>query len=94
MEIPLVGADNLAVEKVVSVVDDTPYILPLHGAFLRDLGVPFNQILDLSALAAQCAEDGIYEFLYVASPLHVERATGGPVNPVVLKAVDGPPGEG
>lgn len=97
MEIPVVGADNLAVEKLTHVVDESDldesradlhgvYVLPLHGAFLRDLGVTINEILDLSELASQCAEDGIYEFLYAAAPLHAEMGTGAPVNPVVLKA--------
>lgn len=97
MEFPVVGADNLAVEKVTQEVDESDldegradlhglYVLPLHGAFLRDLGVTINEILDLSELAAQCAADGIYEFLYTAAPLHAEMGSGAPVNPVVLKA--------
>lgn len=86
MEIPYIGADNLAIEKLVQVVDGDSYILPMHGACLRDLGLTFNEILDLSDLAAACAEDGIYEFLFTAAPLHVERGTGAPINPVVLKA--------
>jgi len=89
-DIPYVGADNLAVEKVVQTVEvdghDETAIIPLHGAFLRNLGVYINEILDLSELAAACAEDGIYEFLFTAAPLNVERGTGAPVNPVVLKA--------
>lgn len=87
MEIPMIGADNIAVEKLVQVIDGKSYVIPLHCALLRDLGVTLNEIMWLKDLADQCAEDGIYEFLYTAAPLHVERATGAPVNPVVLKAV-------
>lgn len=86
MEIPMIGADNVAVEKVTQSVDDHTFVLPLHGALLRDLGVSLNEILWLEDLATQCADDGIYDFLLTSAPLHVERATGGPVNPVVLKA--------
>jgi kynurenine formamidase len=97
MDIPYIGADNLAVEKIFQTVTEDDlgegrkalhgnYALPLHGAFLRDLGVSLNEVLDLSELAAQCAEDGVYEFLFTAAPLHFEMGTGGPVNPVVLKA--------
>jgi hypothetical protein len=86
MEIPMIGADNVAVEKVTQTVNDQTYVLPLHGALLRDLGVSLNEILWLEELASQCADDGIYDFLLTSAPLHVERATGGPVNPVVLKA--------
>ncbi len=86
MEIPMIGADTVAVEKVTQTVGDHTFVLPLHGALLRDLGVSLNEILWLEELATQCADDGIYDFLLTSAPLHVERATGGPVNPVVLKA--------
>lgn len=97
MDIPYIGADNLAVEQIYHTVteDDLEpgrtdlhgdYALPLHGAFLRDLGVTLNEVLDLSELAAQCAADGIYDFLFTAAPLHAEMGSGAPVNPVVIKA--------
>ena len=85
-DIALLGADNIGVEKVTQRVDGETYVLPLHGAFLRNLGLPLAELLWLDDLAAACADDGVYEFLFTAAPLHVERATGGPVNPVVLKA--------
>jgi len=100
MEIPYMGADNLALEQITQQVTEDDlgdgradlagtYVLPLHGAFLRDLGLTINEVMNLSELAAQCAEDGIYEFLYSAAPLHAEMATGGPINPVVVKATEG-----
>ena len=100
MQIPYMGADNLALEQIAQQVteDDLDdgradlagtYVLPLHGAFLRDLGLTINEVMNLSELAEQCAEDGIYEFLFSAAPLHVEMATGGPINPVVVKATEG-----
>ena len=61
-------------------------MIPLHGTFLRNLGIYINEILWLEDLAAQCAEDGIYDFLFTAAPLNVERSSGAPINPVVLKA--------
>ena len=85
-DIPYIGADNLAVEKVIQSIDGQTYVIPLHGALLRDLGVNLNEILDLSDLGSACADDGVYEFLFTAAPLKVERASGSPVNPVVLKA--------
>ncbi|WP_226480130.1 cyclase family protein [Natrinema amylolyticum] len=86
MEIPMIGADNVAVEKVTQTIDGDQYVIPLHGALLRDLGVSLNEVMRLEELAAQCADDGVYDFLFASAPLHVERATGGPVNPVALKA--------
>ncbi|MFT4881831.1 MAG: kynurenine formamidase [Salinirussus sp.] len=97
MDIPYIAGDNLPVEKVQHQVtaedlndgrEDLAgtYLLPVHGACLRNLGVTINEVLDLSDLAAACAEDGVYTFLFTAAPLHVEGGTGAPVNPVVTKA--------
>jgi len=99
MEIPYVGVDNLAVEQITHQVTEDDlnenaadragtYVLPLHGAFLRDLGIILNEVMNLSTLAEQCAEDGIYEFFYSAGPLKAEMSTGSPINPVVVKAVE------
>jgi kynurenine formamidase len=52
---------------------------------MRNLGVTLTEIADLEALAADCAEDGRYEGMYVAAPLKVAKGSGSPVNPVVLK---------
>ena len=88
MDIPYIGADNLAVEKVTQEIDGETFVIPLHGAFIRNLGINLNEILWLEDLAAQCATDGIYDFLFTAAPLNVERSSGAPINPVVLKATD------
>jgi kynurenine formamidase len=57
----------------------------LHCALMRNLGVAFTEICDLGKLATDCADDGQWEFLYVAAPLKVVNGTGSPVNPVVVK---------
>lgn len=85
MEIPMVGADNLGVEKVVQEIDGDTVIIPLHGALIRDLGVVMSEIYWLQDLAADSAEDGQYEFMLVAAPLQVEQASGSPVNPIAIK---------
>jgi hypothetical protein len=87
-DIAAVGADNVAIERVTQTIDGETYVLPLHGAFLRNLGMPLVEMLWLDDLARACAEDGVYEFLFTAAPLHVQRATGGPLNPLVLKATE------
>ncbi|WP_267640035.1 cyclase family protein [Haloarchaeobius amylolyticus] len=88
LETPVVGADNVAIERAAQVVDGELYFAPLHGALLRNLGITLLEILDLSALGAACAADGIYEFLFTGAPLNVPGGSGAPVNPVVLKATD------
>ncbi len=86
MEFPVVGGDTLSVEKNVQTIDGEEYLVPLHGAFHRNLGVPFAEVLWLEDLAESCASDGVYDFLFAGAPLNIERATGAPINPVVVKA--------
>ncbi|WP_369254885.1 cyclase family protein [Geodermatophilus amargosae] len=83
MEIPNLVTDTIANE--VTTDPNTGVALVLHSALMRNLGVTLTEIADLEALAADCAEDGRYAFLYVAAPLKVAKAAGTPVNPVVIK---------
>ena len=83
MEIPNLVTDTMANE--VTFHPDNGVALVLHNALMRNLGVAFTEIADLEELAADCAEDGQYDFLYVAAPLKVAQGSGSPVNPVVIK---------
>lgn len=105
-EIPVIGADNLAVEKLttqtIDVAEDInedvrgevdfggretlDIVNPLHPALITNLGMTVCEILYLEDLAAACADDGVYDFLYAAAPLNIEGGAGAPVNPVVVKA--------
>lgn len=83
MEIPNLATDTIANEVTADPVSGVA--LPLHCALMRNLGVAFTEICDLSKLADDCAADGQWDFLYVAAPLKVVNGTGAPVNPVVIK---------
>jgi kynurenine formamidase len=82
-EIAAVAADNLMVEDPQSGVDGT--FLPMHMLCLRDMGLTLGEFWDLTALAADCATDGVYEFQLIAPPLRVVGAVGSPVNPIAIK---------
>ncbi len=82
-EVAAVAADNLMVEDPVSGVDGT--ILPMHMVCLRDMGMMFGEYWDLTALAADCANDGVYEFQLIAPPLKVVGGVGSPLNPIAIK---------
>ncbi|MEX5496126.1 cyclase family protein [Pseudomonas asgharzadehiana] len=82
-EIPNLVTDTIANEVTIDPVSGVA--LPLHCALMRNLGIAFTEICNLETLAESCAKDGQYTFLYVAAPLKVHRATGSPVNPVVIK---------
>lgn len=82
-EIPNLVTDTIANE--VTLDPGTGISLPLHSALMRNLGVLFTEIIALDALAADCAADGQWDFMYTAAPLKVHGGTGAPVNPVVIK---------
>jgi len=83
MEIPNLVTDTIANEVTTDPENGTA--LPLHCALMRNLGVTLTEICDLEKLAASCAEDGQYTFLYAAAPLKVNLASGSPVNPLAIK---------
>jgi hypothetical protein len=49
------------------------------------MGMTQGQNWDLEELAADCAADGVYEFLLEASPEPFVDALGAPVNPIAIK---------
>ncbi|HVW46326.1 MAG TPA: cyclase family protein [Solirubrobacterales bacterium] len=59
--------------------------LAVHRAFLIELGLTIGELWDLEALAADCAEDGVYEFMLIAPPLYIPKAVGSPLNPIAIK---------
>ena len=49
------------------------------------MGLLIGEIFDLEALADDCANDGVYEFLFSAPPLPITGAVGSPINPLAVK---------
>ncbi len=58
---------------------------PLHRILIVHTGMLLGEILDLEALATDCAEDGIYEFLFCSPALPITGAVGSPINPYAVK---------
>ena len=56
---------------------------PVHGV-LTFYGVALLDNALLEPLAAACAEEGRYEFLFMALPLNVRNGTGSPANPIAM----------
>jgi kynurenine formamidase len=81
--VAVVACDNVAVE--VSPSPEPGVTLPFHCVAIRDLGMTLGEFFWLDDLAEDCARDGVYEFLFTAPVLRVERAVGSPVNPLVIK---------
>jgi kynurenine formamidase len=73
--------DNPAVE----VIPGDPAVGSLHRRLIPMLGFALAELLDLEALAAACAEDGRWEFLFVAAPMHLPGGVGSPANAVAIR---------
>ena len=58
----------------------SPTGLPVHGRLIAERGVPIIEMLDLDRLA----QEGVYEFCFVALPLPIVGATGSPIRPIAL----------
>lgn len=82
-DVAAVATDCLAFEAIPGV--DPSYFLPVHMIQVRDMGLTQGQHFDLEDLAADCADDGVYEFLLEASPIPITGASGAPVHPVATK---------
>jgi len=58
---------------------------PLHLIMIVSMGLLVGEIWQLDDLAADCAADGVYEFLFVGPPLLIPGAVGSPLNPQAIK---------
>jgi kynurenine formamidase len=82
-EVAAIASDTNAVEVIPFENPAVP--LPLHALCIRDMGLTLGEMFDLDALAADCAADGTWQFLFSAPPLRVTGGVGSPVNPLALK---------
>jgi kynurenine formamidase len=78
-----VATDNLSFEVYPS-AQGAP-MLPVHMLHIVEMGLLQGQNFDLEALAEDCADDGRYEFLLMATPEPFAGACGAPVAPVAVK---------
>ena len=81
--------------RVAAIGTDCPSVEPwpmdfvngtaLHLWALPLLGLPLGEQFELAPLAADCAQDGRYEFMVVSAPLNVEGGIASPPNAVAIK---------
>ncbi len=57
----------------------------LHQRIIGLFGMPIGELWDLEALAADCAADGVYEFMFTSAPLNILGAVGSPPNAIAVK---------
>ena len=57
----------------------------VHVRVLSMLGIPLGEFFDFDALADDCANDGVYEFLFTSAPLGIPGGIGSPPNALAIK---------
>ena len=57
----------------------------LHHWIIGRFGMAIGEMFTLEDLAADCAEDGVYETFFAAAPLNVTGGTGSPPNGLAIK---------
>jgi hypothetical protein len=84
--IPLVAADNLAVEAYGTAhsVEDEP-LDSLHNVLIPLLGMVLGELWRLDALSEDCAADNRYEFMLVLKPLNLVGGVASPPNATAIK---------
>jgi kynurenine formamidase len=80
-QIAAIAADNPAVEALP--VEPRPGFQ--HRRLIALQGMPLGELWDLDELAAECAGDGVYQFMLVSAPLYVPDGVGSPANAYAIK---------
>jgi kynurenine formamidase len=81
---------------VAAVVSDTPAVeaFPvkqsdlfgfLHRILIGQFGMAIGELWWTEELAADCAEDGVYEMFLTSTPLHTRGGIGSPANALAIK---------
>jgi hypothetical protein len=98
LHVAAVAADNPALEVWPPAVFATPERLQellqtrehldeifMHIRLLPLFGLPIGEFFDLEALAADCAADGVYDFLFTSAPLNLPAGVASPPNALAIK---------
>jgi kynurenine formamidase len=82
-DVAAVATDTIAFEVFPCEREDV--FFPVHRLDLVEMGLTQGQNFHLEELAADCADDGFFEFLLEATPEPFVAAVGAPVQPVAVK---------
>jgi kynurenine formamidase len=82
-DVSAVCSDNWAIEVLPGETPDC--VFNVHMVLIRDMGMSLAEILDFEDLAADCADDGVWDFFFCAPPLKFTRGVGSPINPLAIK---------
>ena len=82
-QVAAIATDTFAVE--VRPNNSGDIVSPFHWISIPIMGLTLGEIFKLDELAADCAADGRYEFMFVAPVLPFTGAVASPTNPLAIK---------
>ena len=82
-QVAAVATDTFAVEVRPNETDDV--VSPFHWISIPIMGLTLGEMFYLADLAADCAEDHRYEFMFVAPTLPITGGVASPTNPLAIK---------
>jgi kynurenine formamidase len=82
LHLAAVAADNPALEAWPPGPDTGGF---LHFRLIPLLGMNIGEFWYLEELAADCAADGVYEFMLTSAPLNIPGGVGSPPNALAIK---------
>ncbi len=82
LHVAAVAADNTSLEAWPPGPDSGGF---LHFKLIPHFGMPIGELWWLEDLAADCAQDGVYEFMLTSAPLNVPGGVGSPPNALAIK---------
>jgi kynurenine formamidase len=85
IELAALASDTWGCEVRPNESKDAGINQPWHWITIPIMGMTMGEIFNVKELAEDCAEDGVYEYLFVAPAIPITGAVGSPVNPLAIK---------
>lgn len=82
LHIAALASDTTAVEAWPPDIEGDGF---LHRTLIGLFGMAIGEIWFLEDLAADCAADGVYEFMFTSAPINVLGGVGSPPNALAIK---------
>jgi len=82
LHVAAVAADNTSLEAWPPGSESGGF---LHFKLIPHFGMPIGELWWLEDLGADCAADGVYEFMLTSAPLNVPGGVGSPPNALAIK---------
>jgi kynurenine formamidase len=82
-EVAAIATDTWGCEVIPN--ESAVVFQPWHGMVIPMMGITMGEIFYLEELASDCANDRVYEFMFVAPALPITGAVGAAINPQAIK---------